>query len=193
MRCGHHNSPRIGWADLLPLHRLPTFQDTYGGVLVHVSLHHSLEYEYRQPIPRALFSESQSLDCPGFTAGGVTWHLRVVTSLGQRKRDGRSTRGDYTLVDAGAVSLYVILDSDHDSEAVEGAVEEDPGDCSHRAPWLGVIITSGCACVRVRVCGPLCGGAGSGGPPNTLVPRTLRVLHVVDVAPRATKQVVVWV
>ena len=109
-------SPRIGWADLLPHTRLSTFQDTYGGVLVHVTLHHSLEYEYRQPIPRAMFSESRTLDCPGFTAGGVTWHVRVVTAMGHRKRDGRSTRGDFTLVDAGTVSLYIVLDSDQDSE-----------------------------------------------------------------------------
>lgn len=126
-------SPRIGWADLLPHTRLSTFQDTYGGVLVHVTLHHSLEYEYRQPIPRAMFSESRTLDCPGFTAGGVTWHLRVVTAMGHRKRDGRSTRGDFTLVDAGTVSLYIVLDSDQDSEGgpeggLDGAVGLDaPG------------------------------------------------------------------
>ena len=116
--------------------RLAEFVDTYGGLLLHVTLHHPLRYRFTQVIPRAMFAESRSLDCPGFNAGAADFMLRVVTHVPPRKHDGRSVRNDFSLYQSGELSVYVIMgdfskdDPDEDKGAAGAGHTVSFGDTS---------------------------------------------------------------
>jgi hypothetical protein len=85
---------------------LPRYLDTYGGLLVHVTLWHPIVMRFTQPIPRAAFQETSTVDSPMFEACGHLWFLRLGTHVVQpegRRRDNR-------LQDCGHVSLHAVVD-----------------------------------------------------------------------------------